>query len=75
MRLEDVALVLGCSKAAASMVKNGKYDRPGSDLPERYAALVRLVDAVRGADRDAVLRQVCMECERQDCTGCRLADI
>jgi len=75
LTLADIAAVLGCSKAAASLLRAGKYDRPGSDLPARYTALVRVAGRPSESNRAAMLRQVCMECERQDCAGCRIAEI
>jgi hypothetical protein len=75
LKLDDIADVLGCSKAAASMVRSGKYDRPNSDLPARYAALVRVMARPHAASRAAVLREVCTECPRQSCDGCRIAEI
>ncbi len=75
LKLEDIAAVLGCSKAAASMIRAGKYDRPASDLPERYAALVRVAGQPQAMSRQKVLSEICFECDRQDCTGCRIAEI
>jgi len=47
MKLIDIAEVLGCSKAAASMLRTGTYGRPGSELHVRYAALVKLLQKQR----------------------------
>jgi len=41
--LTELAAVLGCSKAAASMLRTGHYSRPGSELHARYAALAALL--------------------------------
>lgn len=71
----EVAEALGCSPSAVSMLRSGSYDRPGSDLPRRYAALMRLVAASAGRTRAEVLREICLECPRQSCTGCRIAEI
>lgn len=75
MKLDDLAAALGCSRAAASMVRGGKYERPGSDLPTRYAALVRLIEAERAAAAEAAAGRLCYACPREDCTGCRVADV
>jgi len=71
MRLQDIADVLGCSKATASRVARGIYDKE-SDLPVRYAALMRLINAVRA---QSALERICVECPREDCTGCRVAEL
>ncbi|MCX8017387.1 MAG: hypothetical protein N2690_05755 [Rhodocyclaceae bacterium] len=74
LKLSDIQEVLGVSKAAASMIRAGKYDRQGSDLPQRYAALVRVVQRARQeAALDAAA--ICMACPREDCTGCRVAEL
>jgi hypothetical protein len=75
LTLEDIANILGCSKPAASLLRAGKYDRPNSDLPKRYAALVELVSRPQLLGREQVLTQICIECDRQNCTGCRIAEI
>jgi hypothetical protein len=75
LTLEEIASILGCSKPAASLLRAGKYDRPNSDLPKRYAALMDLVSRPQRLDREQVLTQLCVECDRQDCTGCRIAEI
>lgn len=74
LKLADIQAVLGVSKAAASMIRAGRYDRPGSELPARYAALLALVARVRqeaGADAGAI----CYDCPREDCAGCRIAEL
>lgn len=75
MKIDDIAAVLGVSKAAASMVRAGKYDRPGSDLPARYEALVRVVAQAQAAARATDTTAICRACPRDDCTGCRIAEI
>jgi len=82
MKLKDVAAVLGTAKGTASMLRAGKYDREGSDLPARYAALVALIEQERQSARaDAVETAeaepdtICFSCPREDCTGCRVAEI
>jgi len=74
LKLSDIQAVLGVSKAAASMIRAGRYDRPGSELPQRYEALVALVRRVRQeSGADAV--SICYGCPREDCTGCRVAEL
>jgi hypothetical protein len=70
LTLNEICAVLGCSKPAASLLKNGKYDREG-DLVKRYQALVGAIEKNRGISHS----QICIECPRQDCEGCRLAEI
>lgn len=74
LKLADIQAVLGVSKAAASMVRAGKYAREGSDLPRRYEALLELIKRVRReslSDTGAI----CYACPREDCSGCRLAEL
>lgn len=75
MKLSDIAAVLGVSKAAASMLRSGQYDRPGSDLPARYAALQRLVEEARASAGAVDTSAICRACPRESCTGCRIAEI
>jgi hypothetical protein len=74
LKLADIQAVLGVSKTAASMIRAGRYDRPGSELPARYEALIQLVRRVRqeaGADASSI----CYGCPREDCAGCRVAEL
>jgi hypothetical protein len=71
MRLQDIADVLGCSKATVSRVARGIYDKE-SDLPVRYAALMRLIDEARA---QSAPERICVHCPREDCTGCRVAEL
>lgn len=73
LKLSDIQAVLGCDKSTASRLARGCYERPNSDLPGRYAALVAVVDAVRRQSLDP--EAICMACPREDCTGCRLAEM
>lgn len=75
LRLTDIQAVLGVSKAAASMIRAGRYDRPGSELPQRYEALVRLVERVRQEAATLDAAQICYRCPREDCSGCRVAEL
>ena len=74
MNLEDIAVILGCSKPTASQIRSGKYPTENTSLTERYARLVAVVEAVR---REAALdaEAICRACPREDCTGCRVAEM
>lgn len=74
MKLADIALVLGCSAPTASLLRSGRYGEVAkeSGLPERYAVLVRLVEEAR---RSAAPEALCRDCPREDCTGCRVAEL
>lgn len=74
IKLEDIQAVLGVSKAAASMIRAGRYDRPGSELPARYEALVALVQRAR-QEAQADAGSICYGCPREDCAGCRVAEL
>ena len=53
LSLSDICAVLGCSKAAASRLRAGKYERPGSELIQRYQALEAVVKrAETGKEKD-----------------------
>lgn len=76
MRLTDIAQVLGCSVPTASLLRNGRYGEVAKDsaLPQRYAVLVRLVEEARAvATLDTAA--ICRTCPRDDCTGCRVAEL
>ena len=75
LTLADIGAVLGCSKAAASRLRSGKYERPSSELIERYTALVAVVQRAAGGRQKARLADLCFDCPRQDCTGCRAAEL
>lgn len=74
MTLEDIAVILGCSKPTASQIRSGKYPTENTTLIERYARLVAVVEAAR---RAAALdpQAICRSCPREDCTGCRVAEM
>lgn len=74
MTLEDIAVILGCSKPTASQIRSGKYPTDNTTLPERYARLVAVVEAAR---RAAALdpQAICRACPRDDCAGCRVAEM
>lgn len=73
--LTELAAVLGCSKAAASMLRTGHYSRPGSELHARYAALAALLQKTVQSSAKTSLAELCFTCPRQDCTGCRAAEL
>lgn len=75
LTLNDIGAVLGCSKAVASRLRAGKYERPGSELIERYQALEEVVKKAAAGKEKASLTDLCFECPRQDCSGCRAAEL
>ena len=75
LSLSDIGAVLGCSKAAASRLRSGKYERPGSELIQRYQALEAVVKKAETGTEKASLTDLCFECPRQDCSGCRAAEL
>ena len=74
MTLDDIALILGCSKPTASQLRSGTYPTDNTTLKTRYARLVAVVEVAR---REAALdpEAICRSCPREDCTGCRVAEI
>jgi hypothetical protein len=74
LKLAEIAAVLGCSVQAASFLRRGVYERVAkeSELPARYAMLMRLIEEARA---QVSLERICMDCPREDCTGCRVAEI
>ena len=75
LSLSDIGAVLGCSKAAASRLRSGKYERPGSELLAQYEALEAVVKKAAAGKEKASLTDLCFECPRQDCSGCRAAEL
>lgn len=75
LTLNDIGAVLGCSKAVASRLRSGKYERPGSELIAQYEALVAAVQKAAAGREKASLTDLCFECPRQDCSGCRAAEL
>lgn len=74
MTLEDIAVILGCSKPTASQIRSGTYPTDNTTLKARYTRLMAVVEAARRAaalDPEAI----CRSCPREDCTGCRVAEI
>ena len=62
LSLSDICAVLGCSKAAASRLRAGKYERPGSELIQRYQALEAVVKRAETGKEKASLTDLCFEC-------------
>ncbi|HWO99744.1 MAG TPA: hypothetical protein VNL74_03870 [Methylococcus sp.] len=78
IKLSDIAAVLGCSKPAASLLRSGKYDKGGEraeDLKPRYEALLRIVAEAEARGRTNAAGSICLDCPREDCSGCRVAEI
>ena len=74
MTLTQISEVLLCSRAAASRLRAGTYDVSNSNLPRRYAMLVEIAQSQQ-PDLAACAHAICVACPRDDCTGCRVADI
>lgn len=74
IKLAEIATVLGCSVQAASYLRRGRYGEIARDsaLPARYAALMQLIE--RG-QAEVSLERICISCPREDCTGCRVAEM
>lgn len=76
LTLDEICAILGCSKTIASRLRNGKYQYGQSELMARYQALAQVAARERSSiDRDEVMDQLCVECPREDCTGCRLIEL
>ena len=82
VRLSDLAAVLGVDKSTASRLRAGAYDRPTSDLPSRYAALMALIERVatehldlRSVPERALAAELCRRCPRESCDGCRALEV
>jgi len=76
MKLEDIAVILACSKPAASMLRSGSYTRQGgTELVLRYARLEAVVTAAADAAQAHDFSEICKQCPRDDCTGCRVAEL
>lgn len=66
----EAARVLGCSDAAVGRIRAGTY--PDGALVQRYALLMQVLE--RAAER-AEASSFCASCPREDCTGCRIAEL
>ncbi len=66
LSLKAIGAVLGVSKTTASLLRNGRYPSPTKQ--RQYTALVELIAQHNDANA------VCMQCPRDDCTGCRILE-
>lgn len=66
----DAARILGVSDAAVGRIRAGNY--PEGELAERYRLLMAVL--TRAAER-ADAQHFCAACPREDCAGCRIAEI
>lgn len=80
--LTEAAAVLGVDRSTVSRIRSGTYDRPGSDLPQRYAALVALIEAkaaqrvdLREVPDKELGAELCRRCPREGCDDCRVLDL
>ena len=81
--LSEAAAVLGVDRSTVSRIRSGSYARPGSRLPEQYAALVRLVNrklaahapSLRDVTEAKLAAELCRRCPREGCEGCRAAEV
>ena len=73
LTLSEICAVLGISKPAASALKNGKY--PAPETVQRYQALLAVVGRVANEHREVDLSKICATCSREDCAGCRIAQL
>jgi hypothetical protein len=74
LTLNEISAVLGVSKPTASALKNGKY--PAAETVARYEALVMVVGRIASSGNNKTdPDSICAACPRDDCTGCRLADL
>jgi hypothetical protein len=73
LTLNEISAVLGLSKPAASALKNGKY--PAQDTVARYESLLAVVERVANEQREVDLTGICETCPREDCAGCRIAEL
>lgn len=74
LTLNEISAVLGVSKPTASALKNGKY--PAQETVARYQALLNVVERIASEKSGATNHDsICAACPRDDCTGCRLAEL
>lgn len=76
MTVNEIAAVLGCSRAAASLLRTGSYPCGRSALAVQYRALLELVarNARTPSPQDAA-NALCAACDRDECAGCRCLEI
>lgn len=74
LTLNEISAVLGVSKPTASALKNGKY--PAAETVERYEALLKVIERTANENSGTTNHDsICAACPRDDCTGCRLAEL
>ncbi|BBD77215.1 hypothetical protein [Hydrogenophilus thermoluteolus] len=66
----EAARILGVSDAAVGRIRAGNY--PDGALTERYRLLVAVLQ--RAASK-VETEQICASCPREECTGCRIAEL
>ncbi|TCS69742.1 hypothetical protein EDC61_11942 [Sulfuritortus calidifontis] len=66
----EAARILGVSDAAVGRIRAGSY--PDGELAERYRLLVAVVER---AARSPEATAICRACPREDCAGCRIAEL
>ncbi len=74
LTLNEISAVLGVSKPTASALKNSKY--PAAETVARYDALLNVVERAAASDAgNTDIDTICKSCPRDDCTGCRIAEL
>ncbi|MCX8016345.1 MAG: hypothetical protein N2690_00380 [Rhodocyclaceae bacterium] len=66
----EAARILGVSDAAVGRIRAGNY--PEGELAERYRLLVEVLTRA-AAKADA--QHFCSTCPREECGGCRIAEL
>lgn len=72
--LKYLADVLGVSKSVASRLRSGQYEK-NPELTRRYGALCALLNHTHGSDHILSPAEICNNCPRESCAGCRIAEI
>lgn len=76
MTVNEIAAVLGCSRAAASQLRTGTYPSARSTLASQYRALLELVARnARTVTETEAAHTLCRACDRDECAGCRCLEI
>lgn len=74
LTLSEISAVLSVSKPTASALKNGKYAT--AETVARYEALLKVIERAAGENSgNSNPDSICAACPRDDCTGCRLAEL
>jgi hypothetical protein len=68
LTLIEICAVLGCSNACRPRCSEWEKTTENGDLVKRYQALMEAMDK----GRETPLDQICIECPRQNCEGCRV---